>query len=340
MSVDGLGNGNNVRYVPQNTQRVVYANQSAMINPNLNQVENDTFEHSSGGGLGTTLSYAGLGGVGGGALGYFFNGNPVTEAEGKLKVNGKFYKALDNAMIENEITKAISKAELDAIKATGLKSKEELEALRKLAAVENIEALSEDVRKALPKDVTTPGIAKILVEKTDAEIAKIDRVNVATTAKEAYLKETKGIAYSELPNRIKNFTTIEEGLKALKDDVKPEELKKFISDNRELFGIKGEEAEVTKQIEELSKLGKKGLLEEVTRSKNATQEVLNSVNKNITKNVNKETRALIEEAPEYLKKAFKEFKWSQAKSYGKWGAGLAAGAYFISSLFGGSKNKS
>ena len=123
MSVDGIGNGNNVRYVPQSSQRVAYANQGAMINPNLNQVENDSFERSGGGGLGTTLTYAGLGGVGGGALGYFFNGNPITEAEGNLQVNEKFYHAYDNAILEGEITNAISKAELDAIKKAGVTKK-------------------------------------------------------------------------------------------------------------------------------------------------------------------------------------------------------------------------
>ena len=334
MSVDGIGNGNNVRYVPQSSQRVAYANQGAMINPNLNQVENDSFERSGGGGLGTTLTYAGLGGVGGGALGYFFNGNPITEAEGNLQVNEKFYHAYDNAILEGEITNAISKAELDAIKKAGVTSKEELDALRKLAAAENLEALPEEVKKALPKGVTTPDAASKLVQKAEGEMTKIDKAGIAKGIHE------KTGSIKNLTDKIKNLTSVEEGLKALPDNVTKEELKKYISDNRELFGIKGEESKVTQEIEELSKLSKKELLEKVTNRKVNLQKIVDNANKNITKNINKETKALIEEAPEYLKKAFKEFKWSQAKSYGLWGAGLAAGAYFISSLFGGSKSKS
>ena len=190
------------------------------------------------------------------------------------------------------------------------------------------------MKKALPKGVTTPDAASKLVQKAEGEMTKIDKAGIAKGIHE------KTGSIKNLTDKIKNLTSVEEGLKALPDNVTKEELKKYISDNRELFGIKGEESKVTQEIEELSKLSKKELLEKVTNRKVNLQKIVDNANKNITKNINKETKALIEEAPEYLKKAFKEFKWSQAKSYGLWGAGLAAGAYFISSLFGGSKSKS
>lgn len=334
MSVDVNGNYNTQVYAPQYAQRVQYARRP--VQPQFGQGEADSFEHSSGGGLGKGLLYTGLGTFGAGATGYFLNGNPISESEGNLKINEKFYTALDNAMLESKITKAISAAELKAIKDAGISSKEELEALKKLAAAENIESLSEEAKKALPKNITTPEAANNLVQKAETALKDLDKNSIATKAKETYLKETKEIKYSDLPNKIKNLTSVEEGLKALKDDVKPDELKNFITDNKELFGIKGDEAAVTSKIEEMSKLGKKDLLKMVTEAKLDNQKALEYVDKSITKHISKETKALAEGAPEYLKNAFKEFKWSQAKTMGMWGAATGFGLYLLSSIFGGS----
>ncbi len=335
MSVDSLNNSSVGQYYnQQSAQRIAYSNRSRN-NPSFKQAqESDSFERSDrGGGLGRTLMYVGLGGAGGAALGYYFNGNPITEAEGKLNVNEKFYPAYDNAIMESKITKAISDAELNAIKEAGINSKEELEALRKLAAAENIEALSQDVRKALPKNITTPEAASKLVQEAEAEIAKIDKSAIAKGISE------KTGSIKALTDKIKNLTSFEEGLKTLPDNPKSEELKKFITDNKELLGIKGDEATVTREIEEYSKLGKNGLLNKIAGMKKNTTSIVENVNGKIIENIDGETKALKKESPEYLKNAFKNFKWSQAKTYGLWGAGLAAATYFISSLFSNGNKK-
>ena len=331
MTVDVNGNYNAQAYAPQYSQRVQYSRKSSA--PQFGQSEPDSFEHTGGFSLGKGLMYGTVGAVGAGAAGYFLNGNPITETDGKIQVNEKFYQAYDNAIVEREVTETIKTAETEAIQKVGVASREELEALKKLAAAENLEALPEEVKKALPKNITTPEAAKELVQKAEAEIGKIDKTAIVKTVKEN-LANTSSKA---IMNDIKNLTSFEEGLKNLPKEVTPEELKKFVMENRELIGIKGEEAEITKEIEEVCKKGREALLKEVQEGKVDKQAILNEANETILKNVNKETKSLIEGAPDYLKNAFKEFKWSQAKKLGLWGAGIAAGTYFISSLFSGSK---
>lgn len=329
-SVGNYGQNYNYQYA---APRVQYRRNVA--NPNFgNGSEADTYQ-SSGGGLMNGLIYTGLGAGAGGAAGYYLMGNPISEGENGLKVNEKFYQSLDNAMLEEKIGKAVNAAELEKLQSVNIASKEEFEALKKLAKAEGLEKLPDEVKNALPKEITTPQAAQELVTKAEAEIAKIDKSAIAKTTKETFLKNG---TYKEILETTKKFEKLDTEIAKLADDIKPNELKEFITKNKELFNIKGEEAAVTAEIERLSQLGKKELLENVKNLNDTWKNALKYLDETVLAHVNQETKSLAAEAPEFLKNAFKEFKWSQAKQFGLWGAATALGAYVISSLFGSSGN--
>ena len=315
-------------YVPQYTPRAQYraiANSPQFTSTN----ETDTFE-SSGSRVGSGLLYTAGGAGAGAAAGYWLLGNPISETEEGLKVNEKFYKSIDNAMLERDISDALKAAELEKLKAQQINSKEEFEALKKLANAESLEKLPDEVKNGLPKNVTTPEAARELVQKAEAEIAKIDKSAIVKNTKEAFSKQ---VNYNEILQSSKNFEKLEAEIGKLADDIKPSELKEFITKNKNLFNIKGEDSVVAAEIERLSKLGKAELLKKVKEAGTCEKEVLKMLDDAILTTVSKETKSFIAEAPELIKNAAKEFKWSQAKQYGLWGAGIAFGAYLISSLF-------
>lgn len=334
MAIENYAGNYGYNYAPQYTPRTQYQRGAA---PQFGNGEGYDSYQSSGGGVVGGATYTALGAGAGGAAGYFLMGNPISEGENGLKVNERFYKALDNAIIEEKVSTAIKSAETEALNAVNIANHEEYNALKKLANAQNLDALPDEVKNALPKDVTTPDAAKELVTKAEAELAKVDKTTIAKSTKEAYIAEY--YTNSESLNLAKNFEKAETELAKLADDVKPNELKEFISKNKELFGIKGEEAAVTAEIERLSNLGKADLLKYIGDKKAVQQKLLAETDKTILSNINKESKALIEEAPDVLKNAFKEFKWSQAKRFGLWGGATALGAYLISSLFSSGNKK-
>lgn len=335
MAIENYAGGYGQSYVPQYTSRTASQQRFCGNNTHSETVAPETHE-GAGSGIGA-VGYTLLGGGAGAVAGYYLMGNPISEGENGLKVNERFYKAYDTAIIEGEISKAIKTAEVEALQASGIASHEELNALKKLAAAESLESLPEEVKNALPKEVTTPDQAKNLVTKAEGELTKIDKSTIAKATKESYERTyytiTEHLKYSQ------NYEKAGNELAKLADDIKPNELKEFITKNKELFNLKGEEAAVTAEIEYLSNLGKDELIKYVDNEKWYHSNGLLETDRTILSNVSKESKSLIADAPETLKNAFKNFKWSQAKQFGLWGAATAFGAYALASLFGvGSSN--
>ena len=130
-------------------------------------------------------------------------------------------------------------------------------------------------------------------------------------------------------NNINEYKALKESRKiieSLKD--KPAELAKYIEENAALYGIKGDEAAIKKAAEELANDSSKllninknqlGLRRNIYgRIKNFKAGKIRAV----TSHIDKTTKALKKNAPEYLQKAYNSFKLKKAGKVGLIAAGV------------------
>ncbi len=298
------------------------------------ELENDTYE-SNGSGLVTGTLITATGAGAGAAAGYYLYGNPISKGEkGKLEVNQKLYEAYDNASKQAKITDAIEEAKLEKMKAQGITSKDQYEAVKKAMNAESFDALDAETKAKLPASVTNKAQAKAIIDVIDEDIAKIDAKAIAEKVTKEFTDSKKALAA-----QADNWKTLQEEVKKLGKSATPEDIKKFVTDNKELFGIKGEEAAVTTEIDRLSAMSKKDLAKYIKEQGTACEAEISNFNKEILKHVKKDSKVLADSASDVLKNAFKEFQWSQVKRLGLIGAGVGAGVAIITSLFGGNKNR-
>ena len=325
--------------------------------------ETDTFEKSGGIGLaeGAAITVAGAGA--GAASGYFLLGNPIKNHENKI-LNPAFYQTIDKADIEKKI-----KTTIEATKQTKGYN------LAQLASVEKFDDLSDEVKqflKANGLDKKTPAEAKALLEQAGKKVEDYNLDNIAKKVRENF----KGAAYHSnvlakanatkelaplsadtesikklfLQNKeLYGLTGTEEEIAKQIDDIitngrkkvalaginTTEELKNFVTQNKEFFGIKGSEEEVAKQIDELVAKGKNGVIDEAATIVSKSENYVKVKNQNIFSHIDAKGK-LAEDAPESIKQLFKDFKWQQAKKFGKWGAAIAGGVAVLAAMFGGS----
>ena len=322
-------------YSTQNPQVIQY-NPRLLGDVNFRgDLAQDQFERSSGSGFGTFVTSAALGGATGAALGFTLLGNPIEKVKDgdnvSYKVKESFWKTYDKATYDTLMQTELNCAKTEALKEFGV-NLNQYEAVEKLAKAKDLESLSEEVRKALPENIQTPEAAKELVTKAEPKLKAIDMEKITKEVDKAF----KYSSVQRSIDRVKNFTTLEERVKALKPEATAEEIKALLEENKSLLGIKNEAA-LTKQLENLSKCSQPKLLEVVQALKQKDADKVAKHTEEILKNINKESGKLVEGAEKEVTKLFGKFKMAQLQKYGLWGA--AAGATLgLFSLLGGKDN--
>ena len=313
--------------------------QAAQYNPRLlgdvnfrGELAQDQFERSSGSGLGTLVTSAALGGAAGAATGFTLLGNPIEKGkDGELKVKEAFWKTYDKATYDTMLQTEINAAKAEALSEFNV-TPAQYEAVEKLAKAKDLESLPEVVRDALPKEIQTPEAAKELVTKAEPKIQAIDMKKITEEVDKAFKQES----VQKVADRVKNFTTLEERIKALKPDATSDEIKAFLEENKSLLGIK-DEAKLAKELERLGECNQKELLEFCDMVQDANKTELAKHTENVLKNVEKESGKLVEGAEKEMTKLFGKFKIAQLQKYGIWGAGIGATLGLISLLGGKDK---
>ena len=303
------------------------------------QPQIDTFEKSNGSGLGSAIKLGTIAGLGTGAGVYFFGTNPIKDG----KVDENLIKSMNKTLVKKgklEIAKELyeqkAKPTFDTL---GIKDLEQYNAIKKLANVEKLEDLPEDVRKLLPDNIKTPADAKAAVELAKPELDKIDIKKIAEQSNKA-VNNAHSIEHNA--NQLKRFEAIKTKIEALPKDAKVEDLKKFFIDNAETFKLKGSKEEIAAKAEKLAaKHGTKEHLLNLYQGRIDTKkEYIDSLKSGcsdaIKENLDESKKALKEGASKEIKEAFKSFKWNKALKYG----GIAAAAGLVISLLTGSSSKS
>lgn len=348
MSVDstGLGNGYQNPYQnPQLMQQYAAANNDLMANLHFNEIEKsgripgltetagstsfcggpetDTFEKSSSGpGLAGTVGLATAGGLTGGAGGYWLLSNPIKDLKEKT-LNADFYKAIDKADLGEEIKAA--QAKLKNTKGYNL---------AQLAKAKSFDELPDEVKTFLKNnnlDKISPEEAKGLIEATGKKVDDFELNKVA----ERVTKKFKGTQHY---NNIIKASTDGQILKNINEAKNLDELKAVILKNKDFFEIKGTEAEIAQKVEALAAKGKTAVADDAGKIITNAEDFVLKKKSNIFKNIGTDGK-LLESADDATKALFKDFKWQQAKKYGKWGAIVAGGLAVLYGLFGGNSQK-
>lgn len=334
----GIGNAN---YNPYLMQQYAAANDDFMANLHFNEIEksgkipgltetagspafkgnteSDRFEKSGGPGLMGTAATAGIGAAGGSLGAYYLMSNPIENIQEKtLKTD--FYKTID-------------KADLAAKTKTAIESAKNTKGynLAQLAKLGSFDALPEDVKNYLKNnglDKVTAEQAKEIIKKTGHKVEDFELENIVKKTTENF----KGTQYY---NNIIKASTDGQIISAINNAKDTDELKALITKNKEFFGLKGTEAEIAQQAEALAAKGKTEVAEKANNIINKAEDYILKRKEEIFKNLNKEGK-LLDNADEATKALFKDFKWQQAKKYGKWGAIIGAGLAVIYGMFGGS----
>lgn len=280
------------------------------------QLEADTFESSSGPGLLGTAATAAVGGAGAGATGYYFFSNPIKDVGAKT-LNPEFYKTID---------------------AANLAKKLELETKRfniaQLAKATDFDSLPDSVKQYFTANniaIRKPQQAQAVL--TAANLNPANYENLDDVLKNA-TSRFKGMQYHA--NIFANNGLFEEVNNAKNID----ELKAVITKNKEFFGITGTtEAEIAQKVERLAAKGNSGVIDEINTLKDAAKNYMQKQEGKIFSHIDPKTGKLLDTADDTVKQLFKDFKWQQAKKYGKWGAIAAGTGALLYGLFGGSKKQ-
>lgn len=283
--------------------------------------ETDTFERTGGGpGLLGTAAIAATGAAAGGAGGYYFLSNPVKDLKNKT-LNSDFYKTIDRYDLAKKVEESVKQ----------LKNSKGYN-LAQLAKVESFDALPDEVKTFLKNnnlDGITPAKAKEIIEQTGAKLSDFELETVVKNVSEKF----KGTEYY---NRIIKASTDDQILSSINKTANADELKALITKHKDFFGIKGTEAEVAQKIEALAAKGKTQVADDAGQIIRKAEDFVLKRRDEIFDNLSKEGK-LLDKADDATKALFKNFKWQQAKKYGKWGAIIAGGAALLYGLFGGNK---
>lgn len=283
------------------------------------QPDHDTFELSTPSLTGTVASAA-TGAVAGCGLGYWLLNNPIKDLA-KQEINPAIYKSIDSVRLQEDIKDA-----QDAMK----KTKEYN--LAQLAKAESFEALPDDVKKYFEENnlhSRTPEEAKAAFERAGKKVEDYTLEAAAKKAKESRPSAAKAYKYVKAMS--------ESELDAIKNAKNVDELKALITKHKELFGIKGTEEQIAKQVEELAGKGNEAVHKSAKAWMAAYEKGLKDLNAEIAGYFDSKTGKLVENLDDEAKAILKDFKWQQAKKYGKWGAIIAGAGAVLYGLFGGNK---
>lgn len=293
------------------------------------QLDRDVYQPSSGIGLGGIATTAVAGGVAGGAAGYWWLNNPVTKGEnGVLEVNPDIYKNYDNYTLKTEVDKAIKAKEVSLMNAQGVTSHEQYEALKKLANVDSVDKLPKEVVDKLG-GITDPAEAKTKVDNIKTALEGIDRAKIATDTFEKVQPNLVADKFEFL----KNYDSVKANLDNLGAGATEEQLEQFIQNNKKMFNFAGKtEEEVAQAVRDLKLSGKVGISTKLEELKSAYEPVVSGVKSKILVAVDSEGK-LLSTLGDDMKAVIGDFKLSQAKKLGKWGAAIGGGLALIYSLF-------
>ena len=283
------------------------------------QPEQDTFELSTPS-LTGTVATAATGAAVGGGLGYWLLNNPIKDLA-KQEVNPAIYKSVDNVRFQLDIK--------DAQEA--MKNSKEYN-LAQLAKAESFEALPDDVKKYFEENnlkSRTPEEAKAAFERAGKKVEDYTLEAAAKKVKESRPSAAKAYKYVKAMS--------ESELDAIKNAKNVDELKALITKHKELFGIKGTEEQIAKQVEELAGKGNNAVHKSAKAWVSAYEDGLKKLNAEIAGYFDSKTGKLVENLDDEAKAILKDFKWQQAKKYGKWGAIIAGAGAVLYGLFGGNK---
>lgn len=281
------------------------------------QPEQDTFELSTPSLTGTAASAA-TGAAAGGGLGYWLLSNPIKDLA-KGEVNPAIYKSVDNVKLQNKIEYAKEV----------MKNTKEYN-LAQLANAESFEALPDDVKKYFKENnlkSKTPEEAKVAFKKAGKKVEDYTLEAAAKKARENF------VSAADAQKLIKSMPETE--LDAIKNAKNVDELKALITKHKELFGIKGTEEQIAKQVEELAGKGNEVVHKTAKAWISTYEDGLKNLNAQIAGFFDSKTGKVLENLNEDAKAVLKDFKWQQAKKYGKWGAAIAAAGAVLYGLFGG-----
>ena len=291
------------------------------------QLDQDVYQPSSGIGLGGIATTAVAGGVTGGAAGYWWLNNPVTKGEnGVSEVNPDIYKNYDNYTLKTNINEAIKQAEISAMSPFGVTSHEQYEALKKLANVDSIDKLPAEVQGKLGGITNDPAVAKSKVDNIKTALDGLDRTKIATDT----FEKVQPNLVAEKFEFLKNYDGVKANLDKLGAGATEEQLEQFILNNKKMFNLTGKtDAEVAKEI---ARSGYGGVLSKLEGLKSTYEPVVSGVKSKILGAVDSEGK-LLSTLGDDMKAILGDFKLSQAKKLGKWGAAIGGGLAFIYSLF-------
>lgn len=309
------------------------------------QPATDYFQKSEeGSGLNTGLKLAAAGGIGAGAGTYFFGdkvGANIT-TDGKT-FSDNILKAYEKDPVEIAKTKSLSNfaaQKASIVTNNGFASVQEYEAIKKYISTPAADRIN------LPKEVTdlVPDSVKNRPDGTFIH-AKLNRTNLAIdgidieklTKQELKAAQQENLAYQM--EELRNLSNRKSLVEGLAKDATPAQIEEFITKNPKAFGIeKTVEAEIqaeakaiatkygaTSQAELLSKI-----TGEVTNTENSIKSIRTRLNGEVASHWDDAAKAFRESAPNSLKDAAKNFKWSKAGKYGAIaaGAGLVLGWLF------------
>ncbi len=291
------------------------------------QLDRDVYQPSSGIGLGGIATTAVAGGVAGGAAGYWWLNNPVTKGEnGVLEVNPDIYKNYDNYTLKTEVDKAIKQAEISAMSPSGVTSHEQYEALKKLANVDDVKKLPKEVVDNLGGITDDPAVAKSKVDNIKTALDGINRAEITTDT----FKKVQPNLVADKFEFLKNYDGVKANLDNLGAGATEEQLEQFILNNKKMFNLAGKtDAEVAKEI---ARSGYDGVLSKLEGLKSTYEPVVSGVKSKILRAVDNEGK-LSSTLGDDMKAVIGDFKLSQAKKLGKWGAAIGGGLALIYSLF-------
>ena len=298
------------------------------------QPQTDTFEKHGSSSLKTGLMLGGAAGLGTGAGIYYLGSNPIKDG----KFNDNFIDALDEAnyqdVLKGKKEELLTNAKKPILDKYKIKDEKTLEAIKKFVEAEDRTKLPKEVLDLVPDDMkVNPKDAKIRLDLATREIGEIKVDDIAKEAEKLASKET--LKYKN--QHLNNLKAFEGKISSLADDISKADLEKFIKENAESFGIKGDEKAVEAEAKRLATKGKAELLASHKAKITAQQKVVNTTKETLgkmTKYWDDTAKAFKKDAPEALTKAFKKFKWNKTV---KGGAIAGAVGLVLSWMFGNNK---
>lgn len=295
------------------------------------QLDKDVYQ-PSGPGLTEIGATAVAGGALGASAGYWWLNNPITKGEnGALEVNPKIYKSYDHVTLQNAIEEEVKASKLNLLQQNNVQSLEQFNALKELSKAESFEALPAETKAKLTGlNITDPAVAKTKVEALEtAFINNIDRETIVKNTSERLKNQLVGGKFEFL----QNYDSVKAALDKLGANATQEQLEQFILDNKKMFNLAGmSDAEVAQEVEILKGKKQAGILSELKTTKDNYERTVNGVKSKILEAFDKEGK-LKPNIDKEMKSILGDFKVSQAKKLGKWGAIIGGGLTALYSMF-------